>query len=695
VDSARVPVWHQLSRIGVQALTRRSLFIGLFFALFISGFCYFHDCVMSPGAYIRLVPHLMPHVVYGGLLLIVLLANPILRRLRLHPLKGGELAVIVGLSLVSSSVPFYGLVHCWPTALMLPYQFERLNPGWQREKIVDTVPKRLMADPEVDDGNALTGYVTGLGKGKDHISPRDVPWRAWVRPMGFWLPLVFSICIAMLALAVVIHRQWSKHEQLPYPISRFAQALFPDQEGSILRKRGFLIAGGIVFAIHMLNYAHAWWPEYLIPIQLRIDFTPLAKVFPQIINGDGRSLFSPRVMFAVIGITYFFASDVSLSLALFPYFMCYLMGVLTGYGLQVTRGFSLYNNTKVFLYTGGYTGVFLMSVYTGRYYYWNLLRQSVGLPGRERAEPWLAWSMRVFLAGSACFYALLCVAGLDWLLALYYTSLTIIVFTVISRAVSEAGGFYVGTWIMPEAVLWGFLGAQAVGPTMLATMGVISTVILAGPGWAPMPFAAQALKMAELGNVRIPRMAVASIGTLLLCIVVALTTTIYWQYDQGAMTTSAGWARHTAKLPFEEALKMKQELKARAQLADSEKVSGIGRLLVATPNRNFTVAFLLGVGLCLAVSFLRLRFSWWPLHPIVFVFFGSHQAQRLAFSFLLGWMVKHAITKYGGEQAYQKAKPVMVGLIAGEMLAGTIPVIVGTIYYMITGDRAVNCSLVL
>jgi hypothetical protein len=400
-------------------------------------------------------------------------------------------------------------------------------------------------------------------------------------------------------------------------------------------------------------------------------------------------------MFVVIGISYFFASDVSFSLAVFPYFMCYLMGVLTGYGLSVTRGFSLYHNTKVYLYTGGYTGIFLMSLYTGRFFYWNLFRQSLGIPSQEKAEPWLAWSMRVFLAGSACFYIMLCIAGLDWLVAIFYTVLTIIVFTVISRAVSEAGGFYVGTWILPEAVLWGFLGAHAMGPTLLATMGIISMVILAGPGWAPMPFAVQALKMAELGKVRIPRMARWCIITLVACIVVALVTTLYWQYDQGSMTASAGWARYTAKLPFDQALKMKQELIARDQLQEAEAVSGIGRLLVATPRRPFVIAFALGVGLCVIVSFLRLRFAWWPLHPIVFVFFGSHQAQRLAFSFFLGWMVKTAITKYGGEQAYQRTKPIMVGLIAGEVLAGTVPVLVGAVYYMITGEVAKSCSLVL
>ena len=674
-------------------MTRRSLIIGILFAFFISGFCYFHDYVMNPGASVRLVPHLMPHVVYGSLVLAALMLNPLLGKLHLMPLKGGELAVIVGLGLISCSVPFYGLVHCWPSALMMPHHFERLDLGWQREEILKCVPERMLADPTVNDGNALTDYVTGMGKGDHHVDPREVPWRAWIRPLMFWVPLVFSISLAMFGLAVVVHRQWSCHEQLPYPISRFAHALFPGHPGSVLRERGFLIALGLVFAIHMMNYAQAWWPDYLIPIKLRLDFSALTKLAPQILHGDGPSLFRPRIMFAVIGIAYFFASDVSLSLSLFPYFMCYLMGVLTGYGLQVTRGFSMFHNTKVFLYTGGYTGVFLMALYTGRYFYWNLFRQSLCLPSRERAEPWLAWSMRLFLGGSVCFYLLLCQVGLDWLVALYYTGLAIIVFTVVSRAVAEAGGFYVGTWVLPGAVLWGFLGAQAVGPTALATMVMISAVILAGPGWAPMPFAVQALKMADLGNVPIPRMARWGMLTLVACIVLALGSTIYWQYDRGAAT--AGWANYMAKLPFDQAVNMKRQLKARDQLASSEQVSGFGRLAAATPNRTFVTAFALGVGLCLVVSFLRLRFSWWPLHPMIFVFFGSHQAQYVSFSLFLGWLVKHSITKYGGEKTYQKAKPIMVGLIAGEVLAGVVPVVVGVVYYVATGERAVNCSLVL
>ena len=116
--------------------------------------------------------------------------------------------------------------------------------------------------------------------------------------------------------------------------------------------------------------------------------------------------------------------------------------------------------------------------------------------------------------------------------------------------------------------------------------------------------------------------------------------------------------------------------------------SGLARFAHLTPKPAYLGAFLIMAALTLACAFCRLRFPWWPIHPIAFVFLNSHQAQMLYFSFFLGWMIKSAVTRYGGSRMYQQFKPVMVGLVAGEVLAGLIPLIVGLIYYLITGLRA-------
>ena len=45
-----------------------------------------------------------------------------------------------------------------------------------------------------------------------------------------------------MALSVVVHRQWSTHEHLPYPVASFAEALMPEpgqRLASVFRNRLF------------------------------------------------------------------------------------------------------------------------------------------------------------------------------------------------------------------------------------------------------------------------------------------------------------------------------------------------------------------------------------------------------------------------------------------------------------------------
>jgi len=49
-----------------------------------------------------------------------------------------------------------------------------------------------------------------------------------------------------------------------------------------------------------------------------------------------------------------------------------------------------------------------------------------------------------------------------------------------------------------------------------------------------------------------------------------------------------------------------------------------------------------------------------------------------------GWVVKSAMTRWGGHALYQKLKPLMIGLIAGEMLAGVLFMLFGAAHYFVT-----------
>ncbi len=47
--------------------------------------------------------------------------------------------------------------------------------------------------------------------------------------------------------------------------------------------------------------------------------------------------------------------------------------------------------------------------------------------------------------------------------------------------------------------------------------------------------------------------------------------------------------------------------------------------------------------------------------------------------------MKSVIVKYGGDKAYQRLKPAMIGLIAGDTVFGVFTSLVGSIYYAATG----------
>lgn len=665
-------------------LTVRSVLLGLLAALLLSATCYFNDCVIRAGT---MVSSLMPVVAYGGLLVFVLLVNPLLRRLRPGlALSGGETAVVLAIFLMSCGIPGWGLVQLFPMTVIMPHHDSRVTPGWEQEKVLDLVPPRMLADVSGDESRALDGYVTGLAEGDRHIRLRDVPWQAWARPFRFWGPLVASMLVAVLGLAAVVHRQWVHHEQLPYPISVFAHALLPDREGRTnptFLTRLFWCGFAFAFLIRLNNYLCFWLPDLLIPVRLSLDFSALVPLLPVLVKGKAMMLFNPQIILAVVGLAYFIGSDVSISMWVGPYLYCLIAGVFASYGVELRSGRMMDLTLEPFIFAGGYFGVLLMVLYTGRRYYASALSRSVCLKAADEVPGYAVLGMRMFLAGSLLFILQLVRVGLDWYVAVLYTGIAFMIYVSVSRIIAETGAFHVGTFVYPCVMIWGLMGAEALGPQTLVIMFLVSTVLLAAPGWCLMPFAVQAMKQVDMAEGRLPGLVKWGTVAVLVSVLVAVPATLYWQYDRGG--AAPGWPRSSSQYPLANAVVIKQTLKAQGTLETAMAVHGLERLRHLAPSGPHLAAFGISLGLALVVAFGRLRFARWPLHPVIFLFFGGHQGMLMAFSFGLGWVIKAAVSKYGGARAYQAFKPAMVGLIAGDMLGQFVPMVVGVVYWFATG----------
>ncbi|MBU0677553.1 MAG: hypothetical protein KJ626_05495 [Verrucomicrobia bacterium] len=671
-------------------MSLRAVILGLLGAAFVCSYTYFNDWIMRQTMF---VGNLMPISVYGLLVIFLALGYPLLRRIRQGmALRPSELAVVVCMVLASCAIPGSNLLRLFTPSIMMPNRFEHTEPGWQKQGVMDLVPEGMLVDPSPDEERILSGFTRGLSEADDHIAFSEVPWSAWIRPMLFWIPLLLSLWIAMLGLATVVHRQWSDHEHLPYPIATFTKSLFPKADGSkspIFSNRMFWIALGFVFAIHSYNYLNLWFPNYLLGrIPLGVDWSSLAELSDTFAKGGGKAFLGFYTLyFTVIAVAYFLPSEVSLSLGIGPFLWVFFTGTLATYGIGQTGwqgnwpfGISL----SSMLNLGAYFALLGVIIYTGRHYYSSVFKRAAGFRTAQHVEPSAVGGARVFLFGIVFFTVFAAVfAGLDWPLALLFSLGCVAVYLVMSRLLAETGLFFIVTFGTPATLLWAIMGAKSLGPQMMLILFMFCIVMFYDPREALMPYITNGLKLADEFKVNLGKLSIAIAAALVVGLAVGIPVVLYFQYDKGIDVSS--WQIQQAKVPFNEVINAMQRLDAQGQLEEAGSVTGLKRFVQAAPNGQAMLTFAIGAGLVIVFSGMRLRFTKWPLHPVLFLVWGTYAGDCFAQSFILGWIIKTGITKYGGASIYQKLKPLMFGLIAGEMLGGVVPMIVSLIYFLVTG----------
>ncbi len=667
-------------------MTCRAVILGLAGAASICGLSYINDQILQQT---YLVGNNMPVAVYGVLIVFVAVVNPLLRR---RGFSGGELAVILALSLAACCVPGSGLLRTFTNSLMLPHHYNRLEPGWRETRVLETCPPAMLADISENEDVALNGFLQGLGEPGRSISLADIPWGAWRRAFLLWIPIILSLWLALMALSLVTHRQWADHEHLPYPVAEFARSLLPGEGtgmAGVLGNRLFWIATLAVLGIHLNNFACRWFPQYLIQIPVRFNLTPLARLMPVFGLGGGTRLFAPVMYFSVIGLSYFLASDVAFSCGIGPFLWALVTGVFATYGISLVGAVegSGYPALRVraFLNFGANLGMFAAIAYLGRRYYLTVLKRALGFRAGDAAQTCAIWGMRVFLLLTAAFVCQLVIVGMALPLALIYTAVIVMFFVMISRIMAETGMFYIQPFYFPCGAIWGIFGAAALGMRQLMILLTVSMVLVVDPRESIMPFVSNSLKLLDVNRVKLGRVTVWCAVALVLGLAIALPLTLYFQYDRGISLTDTWASRAVPRMQFDNVSQVQKKLEAQGKLKASAELSGWGRFAAMEPHTDLLVGLGTGLLLVLAFSVARIRFTWWPLHPILFLTWATEPQWRLCGAFLVGWLIKSGVTKYGGARVYQKLKPFMIGLIAGEVLGAVVPSVIGAIYFVCTG----------
>src|SRR5581483_1303508 len=196
-------------------------------------------------------------------ILIVVINAPLHRWLPRHALSRGEMAVVMLMTLVSCSLPNWGLMRFFIPTPVEPFHLGAADPAFWKQFMAMDLPKWLFPV-----GNLREGRTSPVAEYFFQRVPRGehIPWSAWIVPLLAWGVFIAAMLATLAAVAHLVLAQWMANERLPFPLVQVQAALLEDPPpGSSLNalfRSPFLWIGlGGVLAVHGLSVFNAYFPK--------------------------------------------------------------------------------------------------------------------------------------------------------------------------------------------------------------------------------------------------------------------------------------------------------------------------------------------------------------------------------------------------------------------------------------------------
>jgi hypothetical protein len=660
------------------AVNWRSVSLGLLWTVLICGLTYYNDNAMN-NTY--LVGNNLPLGVIMLVFLFVLCVNGPLSKWKPElALSAGELCVALSMVLVSCCLPSSGLMRFFPGSLTGPPWHARSYQEFQQLFVKLDLPEWLWPTFASHDRSEWMNDPIVTGFHQRWIDPGPYPLLAWVRPALTWGAFFAAMYGAVICMMLIVRRQWVENERLPFPLAQIQLSIIQTPArgkwlNSTFGSKSFWFAFAGVFLLHAWNAMGKYYPEYFPTIWTWYDFN--RNIFAERpLSFVDSKMKDAAVFFTVVGVTYFLSSSVAFSLWAF-----YVLHQIYKMYLGVTTGDSS-TSGQGDQHLGGLVAFALTMAWVGRRHWRLVLAQAFrGVrPGEERGK---------YLSYPACVWGLLgCAAVMvGWLVlagagvggAVVIVVTLLFLFLMIGRIIAEVGLVHgqLQVPIQKAFVLMGQYGWKF--PVSLETYYLASTVQSVHYDYREVSsvYSSHALRMADstidaaTSDGTAKRQGVRFIGCLALALFVG-----YFASLAGALVTEYRYF-DTLETPAQTPINAwGANYNPRIQIVSP--VVGYNRgvyNLRHSPVAHVTFGFLFtGV-----LSFLRLRFTGWPLHPIGYLMIGTFPGAHLWFSIMIGWLLKTLIVKFGGARAYTSGKPIFLGLIVGESVAAGFWLVVGVV----------------
>ena len=586
-----------------------------------------------------------------------------------------------------------GLNNFFTHTLVGPWALYNNNVQQHKYETIHYIPSHLwpgggLANLENNQGESQRIY-DAFYTGYTEQGTAGVPWDAWMGPLlSSWIPMLVLFSSCLIAMSLIVHRQWAHHEQLSYPLAQIGTSLLEKSQQRILPNifyaKSFWIAAGIVIVFHGIRYLHTWWPNNVPDIITTSRMNFFWELFPTLNKSGGFGIVNFNFYFSIIGICYFLSREIGLTIGLSQLLLAFF-----GAQVYLSTGTRVGNDEATNMRAGAYIAYAAIILFTGRHYYINLFAKAIGMrrDGTEHNEG--VYAARVLIISFVGLLACLCfMFQLDFYVAVIFTLLSLLLFLVFTRIICETGIPYMQAGWQPAIVMTKVLGTSAVGAAPLVMIYYLGAILFSDPKEAMMPYISNSFKMADDYKIKLKKLCHVLLAVVAVAVLVSICARIYQHYSIGAYKSNNPYGSFHVPNNFlnnaTRDLTQLDDIGHRDAPGESSTLSIIERIGLINADEGILVYMFAGAFGVALFFFLRFRFIGFPLHPVLFLIWGTYPNMKTFYAFLVGWFIREIIVRFGGGKIYQDCKPFFIGLIFGELLLGITGVSVGFIYHAFT-----------
>ncbi len=586
------------------------------------------------------------------ILFVLCVLNMLIRRLTRWGLQTGELLTIYIMVVMAATLAGHDLIQNLFGVLGHPYGMA--NESNQYEKLFW---KYLPPDCFVSDKLALKGFFAG---GVNPFVYSII--RFWIAPLAIWGSLILVLIGMMLAMNVLVRKQWTENEKLVFPLVQLPVAMTSEDSGRKFYANKLMWIGfAIAFLIGLINGLHQLYPS--MPYLPGVKAWDLGQYFvDRPWNAVNRLRAFQMTMYPfTIGLVYFIPLDLSFSCWFFYVARkaWQVIGAAMGWDGAGTSGFPFWDAQS----SGAWLALSIVIVIAAMPHLRSVWRLAFRDEGDEEARRDAGLYRKSFLVlgfGSLFLIGLSLWMGMKLYYAIVFFALYFLISIGITRVRAELGTPHEIYFVNPQQIMVGLLGFNVLG---IANMAVLQSMYWFNRCYRchPMPNQLEAMKMAEGTGIKIRPL----IFVLMLSTIVGLIST-YWAnlhvtYDGGAAAKCAGFKRWVG----------------------DESFNRLGDLIKNKPPTDLVwmIHVALGAVIVTGLNFMRSQFVAWPFHPAGYALAISFAMDYFWFAFFVAWLLKFLIIRYGGMRLHNAFVPFFLGLVLGDFFIGSVWAIIGPIIH--------------